>query len=203
MATPSLPHSLAQGWSSSVSGLSAQARGQTSPRAQRAPRYPSVHPTVWGRLLALAVSFLGPGFRLSVVTRCLIPRKCRVHRARPTAIHVLTIVGAVEPQGPPARKNVHGPEKGSGEACVTAAGQGPSSCWSFLSQPGRTEHISCSEGHGVRGRIQDEDQILLGRRKGTSGWVLGWGRSRRRPAVFVHTLTGATQSAGFLSTPGW
>lgn len=85
----------------------------------------------WGRVLALAFSFLGPGSRLSVVSCFLILRKCRVHRARPTAIHVLTTVAAVGPQGPPVPKNVHGPEEGSGEACVTAAGQGPSSCRSL------------------------------------------------------------------------
>lgn len=129
MATPSLPHSLAQGWSSSVSSLSAQAGGQTSPRVQRAP---DTHQFIqWFRGRVLAFSFLGLGSRHSVVSCFLILRKRRVHLARPTAIHVLTTVAAVGPQGPPARKNVHGPEKGSGEACVTAAGQGPSSCRSL------------------------------------------------------------------------
>lgn len=84
----------------------------------------------WGRLLALPFSFLGLGFRL-----CgdMLPYPQEMQSPPGEAhsnsrAHNCCCCGTT---GPSCLKNVHDPEKYSGEACVTAAGQGPNSCRSL------------------------------------------------------------------------
>lgn len=199
MAASSRPHCLAQGWPSS---------GQTSPRAQRAARYPLGA----GFGPCLAFSFLGPGRCLSVVTSLLIPRKCRFHRARPADIHVLGTLAALGPQGPPARVRAHGPEKGSGEVRVTAAGQGPRYCRS-LPVPAGSPRNTAGALRATRGERQDSGpgppRRLRGLGKGTSGCVLVGGVGRAGEAGLPPGLRSSSgrgpvpaRGAGFRSERG-